>query len=77
MSTVLYNACSPGLETLHSVVCGTGHRRDPQRVLLKCSSTLKLMVIAGVTSPKMCFSLRCWKGDKQMWPGMGMEVAVP
>lgn len=46
-----------GLEALQSVVCSTGHRSDPP-VLLKCSSTPKLMAIAGVTSPKMLFSLR-------------------
>ena len=49
----------------------------PQTVLLKHSSTLKLLVIAEVTSPKMHFSSRSWKGDKEMWPGVAMKVAVP
>lgn len=52
-------------------------RGIPQIVLLKRSSTLKLMLIAEVTSPRMCFSSRSCKGDKEMWPGVEMEAAVP
>lgn len=58
-----------------SVVLDTGG--IPQAVSLKCLSTLKLMVIAEVTSPKTCFSSRSWKGDKETWPGVEMEAAVP
>lgn len=37
-----------------------------QTVLFKHSSPLKLMVIAEVTSPKMRFSTRSWKGDLEI-----------